>query len=352
MNYASVTHILPLTAIRRERLLPVPGRVLVRLDQRVSPLDVVAEANISQQHLLIDVARILRLTPEETRPLIKVRVGDLISAKQMVAQHIGLSPHIVRTPQTGRVLRIGGGQVLLEVGDPTFELYARVPGNVTRLISERGVEITFTGALVQGIWGNGRSDMGLMIPLLDAPDSPLSASQLEVNLRGSVVLAGTCQEADVLQAAEELPLRGLILGSMSASLIPTALQVSYPLIVLDNIGKRAMNNAAYKLLTTSDKRDVTLNADPFDPFTGTRPEVYIPLPVVQEPPVPRSVEVFAPDLPVRLLRAPSAGAVGTIVNLKPGPSVLPNGLRVAVAEVRLETGEQLVVPLANLEILG
>ena len=32
---ASIVHILPLTLIRRERLLPIPGKVLVRQGQRV-----------------------------------------------------------------------------------------------------------------------------------------------------------------------------------------------------------------------------------------------------------------------------------------------------------------------------
>lgn len=355
--FAPVAHILPLTTIQRERLLPVPGRVVARMSQKVTPLDVIAEANYGQEHTLLDVASELGISEAAAEDLIHLKTGDRVEENQIIATRGGLSRKTIRAPRSGRVVAVGGGRLLLEVGEGRYELRAGMPGIVTRLIPERGAEITVNGALVQGVWGNGRVDIGLMLPLLSAeglpaPDELLVASRMDVSLRGSILLAGTCRDADALRAAGDLLVRGLILGSISSALLPLAMQVRYPLVVLDGFGSRAMNSAAYKLLITNARREVTVNGEPFNRFSGAAPEIIIPLPVAEQPPMPQAVAAFTPGQQVRLLRAPHVGEIGTLVRLLPGLTVMPSGLRVPAGEVRLESGAGVAVPLVNLECLG
>jgi hypothetical protein len=114
-----------------------------------------------------------------------------------------------------------------------------------------------------------------------------------------------------------------------------------------------MNADAYKIISTNDQREnVTVNAEAYRRYAGTRPEVIIPLPHSDLPPEPRDVDTFAPGQTVRLLRAPHLGATGTLIALPAEKKTLPNGLRVVVGEVKLKNGEQAVVPLVNLEVLG
>jgi hypothetical protein len=212
--------------------------------------------------------------------------------------------------------------------------------------------IRTAGALIQGVWGNGRIDNGLMVSLLEKPDDVLSAVRLDVSLRGSVILGGHVRDVETLRAGAELPVRGMILSSLLSSLIVPAYQMRYPILVTDGFGAMPMNAAAFRLLTTNNKREVTVNAEHLDRYSGNRPEVIIPLPVSTDPPEPNSFETFAVGQTVRLRRPPAAGQIGTLTALPAGLSTLPSGLRAPAGEVKLENGETVLVPLVNLEVVG
>ncbi len=349
---ASITHILPLTTIRRERVLPLPGKIVVRKGQKVSASDPVAEVNLAPEHLLLDLARGLGLPAEEADEHIQCKVGDLLAEGDIVAGPVGIARRVVRTPKRARVVLLGGGQAMLEVQSQPFELKAGLSGDVIELISDRGVIIETQGALIQGVWGNGKIDFGLMFVLARSPEDILSADQLDVSMRGSIVLAGHCADPDVLKTAQDMPLRGLILGSLSPALLPVANKMPYPIMLLEGFGNIPMNSAAYKLLSTNERREVSVNAEPWDPYTGSRPEVVIPLPTSGNVIRPLEAGYFEAEQQVRVISAPYQGKIGTIANLDPGLYMFPNGIRALAAQVHLETGEDAVIPLANLEVLA
>ena len=352
MTLAPVHHILALTTIVRERTLPVKGKVLVRLNQKVGPTDIVAEATWARDHVFLDVSRTLNLTPEAADRFIRCKVGDKLAAGALIARGRGLFPKAVRTPREGRVVASGGGQVLIESGESRMELRAGISGNVVQVIPDRGVVIQTAGALVQGVWGNGRVDTGVMANFAEQPDTVLTANRFDVSMRGLVLIAGQVRDAETLQAAADVPVRGLILASLFPSLLPVAREVKYPIVLTDGFGSLPMNSAAYRLLTTNAKREATLNAEAFDRYSGARPEVIIPLPVSSDPGQPQDVETFAPGQTVLMQRPPAAALTGTITALHPGLSTFPSGLRAAGADVKLENGEQMLVPLVNLQVVG
>lgn len=349
---ASITHILPLTTVVRRRLLPFDGRVIAKLGQKVNPTDVVADAVVGRKHLIVDVARLLHVSPRNAAAHIKIKKGQKVSKDEVIAETKGLFAREVTAPAAGRVVAMGGGKLVFETGGAPFELAAGIPGQITEIIPERGVVIRATGAVIQGLWGNGRLETGVMISVMDRPDEVFDINRLDVSIRGSIILGGYVNDPAVLKSAVDLAVRGLILSSMSPALLPLALQADFPILIMDGFGSRPMNSIAYKLLSTNIRRDVALNAEIYDRLNGTRPEVFIPLPVSQEPPEPREVEAFAPGQTVRVINLINPAQLGTLQQLLSIPISLPNGLKARSAEVRLESGEQILVPLTNLEVLG
>lgn len=347
-----VTHILPMAEWRCRRVLPVAGRVLVqRPGHPVKAGDPVAEADLHPRHRLIDVAQALGVPRAKAEAYIRVQEGEQLQEGDVIAERRGVFRRVVRAPVDGEVMLVSDGQVLLrEAGNP-FTLEAGVPGRVVEVLPGRGVEIALTSALVDGVWGNGRTGHGVLYTLLDTAGEELLPDRILPPLRGSVVLGGYCQDPEVLHRAAELPLRGLILSSLRARLIPLAEQMPFPVVVLEGFGHLPLNARAFKLLGSYNQREVALLAERPNRWEGRRPRVVIPLEMGGAPPAGEADEVRRGQT-VRLLRAPYAGQIGTVIGLRPGWTAFPNGVRARAVEVRLEDGARAVVPLNNLEILA
>ena len=329
--------------------MPCNGTIHVRAGQKVNASDSIGSAIPEKKHHLINIRRSLGLKrSEQAVRFISRKNGDMVEKGDILAETTGLFSRVVRSPVNGKIIGILGSQILIEENNPPIEYKAGISGTVKEIIAERGVIIETSGALIQGVWGNNRVDSGMLINIAENPSEELTVSRLDISLRGAIIVAGHCSSAETLLMAKDLPLRGLILASMSADLIPLARQVEFPIILIEGFGRIPMNSAAFNLLKGCDKSDVCVNSE----WTGNRnqkPEVVVP--ILDESELPREADDFAKGKTVKINGQPYPSQIGFLVRVMPGSTTMSNGIRISTGEIRLENNEQVFVPLTNLEIL-
>ncbi len=340
-----------IASIREARLLPRPGRVLVENGQQVSANDIIAETLIGRQHILLDARDLLSLGEDSKKVKILCKEGQRVKAGEPLLQIGGVPPRTLRAPQDGRVLLTSGPQVLLEVAREPVNLEAGLGGRVTEVHEGWGAVIQAEGTVVEGLWGNGRFDTGTIFSVLEKPTDVLRPEDVDVSRRGNIVVGGHCQDANTLKAAKDSPVRGLILSSLNPDLIPLARRMPFPIMTTDGLGKRPMNSAAFKLLTTNDDNGATLFAQEFNRLRGHTPKVVIQIASLSGMEELEPARLLAPGDKVLMNLEPYAGAVGVIHRILSQRKRLPNGIRAYVAQVNLENGERAYVPLTNLELL-
>src|SRR5579859_320647 len=358
MVYLPTTaHVTLLATLRRERLLPLAGTVMVQAKQQVEPSDVVARTLLANGHRLVDVARALGVADDQADSALVKHDGDPVKAGEPIAVRktgLGLVRRTARSPVDGRLVVAAGGKALLAAISEPFELRAAIPGQVITILQSQGVVIETTGALLEGVWGNGKEDTALLRVVGDNPRWALTAKLVSVEQRGAIVVAGTLADPAALKQLGDVGVRGLLLGSLAAALLPAALKAGFPVLVVEGFGDRGFSAPAFTLLADNAGRQAWLNAQPADPFLGHRPELIIPLASPSTPPMlPLDGETLAVGKRVRVLRGPDVGKVGTVTELSERPMVTPSGLRAHMAGVALEgaNGPSARVAFANLEIL-
>lgn len=348
---ALLTQIQPLAVIRRNRFLPVSGEIVVRPGQKVGGLEPVAQTEIPSRHYLVDVARALSIqNPLEAEKLLQRKLGDVLEKGDVLVSTGGAFSRVIRTPGKGRVISIQGGRVLIEAENQLLTLQAGMDGVVTRVHPDRGVTVEMTGSLVQGVWGNGKVGRGPILVYESCLDGELSETIFGETSRGAILLAGWCSSVKTLELAAKAGISGLVLGAVSASLIPTAEKQPYPILSLGGFGRFGFDPLSRKLLSTNSGREAVIHTKPWNRTSGERPELYISLPA-EGFPLQESVEL-TPGQTVRIHSGTHLGKTGIIKRLIPEQRSLPGGIRAAVLEVKFTEGEVALLPCANVDVIG
>ncbi len=355
MYYPVESRITALTTIRRERILPAPGQVLVRPGEMVGPADVVARCQLPGAVRVVDVSRSLGIPRDQATRYVRKTAGDTVQVGDVLAAPrgpLGQLQKSCRSPVDGQVVEVRGNLILIEPAPTTFELRAHVMGQVTNVMPNWGVVISAAGTLIQGVWGSGGEAEGVLKMVVDSPEKPLRGRSIDVSCHGTVVVGGRLLDGEVFEQAVEARVRGVILGSMNADLRPPVDALPFPVLITEGFGTAPMSQYVFSLLQASAGREVMVSADTRTHWGAKRPEILIPLRAEDEMPQEESdLRPLTVGDRVRALRAPYLGAMGTVTSLPERPQVVESGTQLLVAEVDMEDGEQALIPLANLELI-
>ena len=352
MYYPSETQVTPLTTVRRERILPAPGNVLVRAGSPVEPTQVIARTNLPGDFRIVPVARLLGVPPSQVERYLRVTQDDKVQRGQVIARRGRLFARTVKSPITGFVTASGGGRVLIEAPSTPFELRAYMYGTVSAVIPDYGVVIETPGAVVQGVWGAGGENLGVIKRMVAGPNEQLETKTIDPSCRGAILIGGNGLSEEALERARELQVRGIVVGGLPPELVSHVEQLPFPTIATEGIGAAPMSAPIFHLLTTNDGREASISGRVQSRRGIVRPEVIIPMPDGTVPPTQTQTGTpLRVGTRVRLVRAPYMGAAGTVVSLPIHARRIETGARVHGAEVDLGREAPVFVPLANLEVL-
>ena len=339
------------TKIRRERVLPKGGEIVVRVGQEVSPIQVVARTTMASDFAILSAAEKLGVAPNALGEYLRVEKGEPVEAGAVLASRKRLlGERQVVSPVDGIFFDVVNGRIAIQPTSDWLELRALVAGRVVSYIGDRGVMIETSGSLIQAAWGSGREGAGRLKLVLNAPNGVLTPDQLSNDVTGQILVTGCLNDLELFHRAEDLGVRGLITGSATAKLCRASQASPLPLIVTDGIGIGGMAPPIYELLQQADGRSVSLFGA-YNPQAGQRPEIILPQAASLGLDAATVEKTLIPGQLVRILDAAQAGQVGTIKHIYQRLQPTTIGIKASGVDVELPDGQILFVPTANLDVI-
>lgn len=338
-------------------MLPIAGDILVERGHQVEPLQVVATATLPGRYRLINVARQLALAPEEASQVMLKTEGDTVQANEILATvsaRLPLFRHSVRAPVAGRIARINAGWILLETETTTVELQAFMNGVVAWVAPGQGVAIEATGTQVEAACGFGGEAYGLLKRLIDSPYEPLTEEVIDASCQDTIILGGRSLDEAALYKAEQMRVRGIIVGSVDAALAELHPLPGIRVIATEGFGHLPMAPFTFGVLRSLSGKEVFIRAvTPDGESVQDDPAEAAPIIVGgtgrSSPPAAAPMEEeIRIGSKVRLTRGRLAGCHGVIESLPPEPHITEAGIPAMGAHVKIDDALHFI-PWANLE---
>ncbi|MEO0096669.1 MAG: hypothetical protein ABIK78_01065 [candidate division WOR-3 bacterium] len=359
------------TLIRKERRLPLPGEILVKIGEEVKGEDIVAKTYLPGNVQTVNVAGLLNIPPEDIREVMIKKEGDDVEKDEVIAytkSFFGLFKSYVRSPVKGKIESVSEitGQVIIREPPQPVQVSAYIDGVVKEIIQNEGVVIETYASLVQGIFGIGGETRGILKVVASNPNEVLTEESINEDCKGKILVGGSLVTKEALKKAREFGVKGIVVGGIEDETIKNFLgydigvaitgqeNCNLTLVTTEGFGRMKMAERTFSLLSSLEGKIASMNGATQIRAGVIRPEVI----VVKK-------DTFNKDdkdsfkysqgleigTPVRIIREPYFGMIGKVVSLPVELQKIETESYVRVLEVELEDKRRVIIPRANVEII-
>lgn len=375
-SYTPGLRVTPRTVVRKRRLLPIPGEVLVREGQAVTATTVIAETRLPGKVQTVNVVNLLGIVPQEIRRYMLKREGEAVQAGEPLAENRPLIKWLktqVPAPITGTIETISlvTGQVFLREPPRPLALTAYLDGHVVETVPGQGATVETVCSLVQGIFGIGGEAVGTIAVAVTSPEEELTPERMTDAHRGMIVVGGSLIGRDGFVRAKEVGVAAIVVGGIHDLDLKVLLGrdlgvaitgtecVGFTLIITEGFGRIAMAKRTFDLLTSKVSQRASCSGATQIRAGVIRPEVIIPVQDSARCEVRGAGEEEGREVgggltigdQIRIIREPYFGQICKVSALPADLQMLPTGSKVRVLEAELDDGARITVPRANVELL-
>lgn len=353
----------------KERILPLKGEVLVAKGAKVEPDAVVAQTHLPGPVEPVNVANLLGVPPEDVPECMLKKEGDAIKMGEVIARtssFFGMFKSECKSKTDGTIENISSitGQVLLRGTPIPVQVKAYLKGEVIEVHPREGVTVACVGSFVQGIFGIGGETHGPIKVLSPDHNAVLDEKDITADCRAQIVVGGSLVTAAALKKAISVGAVGIVVGGFDDRDLRDFLgkdlgvaitgneDLGVTLVVTEGFGKIAMAEKTFQLLKRHAGQMACINGATQIRAGVIRPEVVIPKPVAAVASAKEAeIAGLAIGSPVRVIRQPYFGRLGTVSDLPAALQALESESHARILEVEFEDKKRAIVPRANVEMI-
>lgn len=360
--------------VRKRRILPVPGKELVKDGEIVSFDTIVARTTIRGIPHISRTSSVLGVDPDEVEDFMVKKIGEKIEKGEIIAKYsafFGLFDRKCYSPVMGIIESISKvtGCVVIREPEILVNLDAYIPGKVVEVFPGEGVDIETNAVFIQGIFGVGGETHGELKICVETYEDILTEEDIHEDCKGKILVGGSQISKNALKKAVDVGAAGIIAGGIDDKVLMDFVgyeigvaitgheDIPITIIITEGFGKLPMSNSSFSLVKAFEGYMVSATGETQIRAGVMRPEIIIP-----HPPDEKSEEseedtedILAGGMnigtQVRVIREPYFGAIGKITHLPVQLQKIPTESNVRVMEIELQDGRNVIVPRANVEIL-